>query len=114
VDRPNIVNTPLPEGTRGLQFRQRVEADWLKKLDAHAPQMVFVSAGFDGHARDPLGGLELHEADYRWVTELIADVAARHAGGRIVSVLEGGYDLDALARSVDAHVQVLRESDHSS
>ena len=76
--------------------------------------MVFVSAGFDGHARDPLGGFELHEPDYRWVTELIADVAARHAGGRIVSVLEGGYDLDALARSVDAHVQVLRESDHSS
>ncbi len=113
VDRPNIVNTPLPEGTRGAQFRQRVEADWLKKLDAHAPQMVFVSAGFDGHARDPLGGLELHEPDYRWVTELIADVAARHAGGRIVSVLEGGYDLDALARSVDAHVQVLRESDRT-
>ncbi len=111
VDRPHIVNTPLDEGCGGLEFRRRVEAGWLKRLDAHAPQMVFVSAGFDAHARDPLGGLELHEADFRWVTELIADVAARHANGRIVSVLEGGYDLDALARSVDVHLQVLRESD---
>jgi len=113
VDRPNIVNSPLPVGTRGVQYRRRVEEDWLKRLDAHAPQFVFVSAGFDGHARDPLGGMELHEPDFRWVTELIADVAARHARGRIVSVLEGGYDLDALARSVDAHVQVLREADRS-
>jgi acetoin utilization deacetylase AcuC-like enzyme len=90
-----------------------VEAGLVEEADAHAPQMVFVSAGFDAHARDPLGGLELHEADFRWVTELIADVAARHANGRIVSVLEGGYDLDALARSVDVHLQVLRESDHA-
>ena len=94
-----------------FEFRDRVEADWLPALDAHRPQMILVSAGFDAHARDPLGGLELHEADFRWVTELIVDVAARHAAGRIVSVLEGGYDLDALARSVDVHVQVLREAD---
>lgn len=111
VDRPNIVNTPLEEGCSGAEFRRRVEASWLKRLDAHAPQLVFVSAGFDAHARDPLGGLELREPDFRWVTELIADVARRHAGGRIVSVLEGGYDPDALARSVDAHLQVLREAD---
>ncbi len=73
--------------------------------------ILLVSAGFDAHARDPLGGLELHEADFRWVTELAADVARRHANGRIVSVLEGGYDVDALARIADVHVQVLRESD---
>lgn len=111
VDRPNIVNTPLAEGTRGAEFRRRVEHDWLGALDAHRPQMVLVSAGFDAHANDPLGGLELHESDYRWVTQLIADVARRHAGGRIVAALEGGYDLDALARSVDAHIAVLREAD---
>jgi acetoin utilization deacetylase AcuC-like enzyme len=111
VDRPNIVNTPLAEGTRGAEFRRRVEHDWLAALDAHRPQMVLVSAGFDAHAHDPLGGLELHESDYRWVTQLIADVARRHAGGRIVAALEGGYDLDALARSVDAHIAVLREVD---
>ncbi|MFZ1295682.1 MAG: histone deacetylase family protein [Pseudomonadales bacterium] len=111
VRRANIIHTPLAAGTRGPEFRDRVEADWLPALDAHRPQMILVSAGFDAHARDPLGGLELHEADFRWVTELIVDVAARHAAGRIVSVLEGGYDLDALARSVDVHVQVLREAD---
>lgn len=111
VDRPNIVNTPLDGGCSGPEFRRRVEAAWLKRLDAHAPELLFVSAGFDAHARDPLGGLELREADFRWVTELVADVARRHAGGRIVSVLEGGYDPDALARSVDVHLQVLRESD---
>jgi acetoin utilization deacetylase AcuC-like enzyme len=113
VDRPNIVNTPLDAGTRGAEFRRRVEHDWLRALDAHRPQLLLVSAGFDAHKRDPLGGLELEESDYRWVTELIADVAARHAEGRIVAALEGGYDLDALARSVDTHLQVLRESDPS-
>lgn len=111
VDRPHIVNTPLEAGCSGAEFRRRVEASWLKRLDAHAPQLVFISAGFDAHARDPLGGLDLREADFRWVSELVADVARRHAGGRIVSVLEGGYDPDALARSVDAHLQVLREAD---
>jgi acetoin utilization deacetylase AcuC-like enzyme len=111
VDRPNIVHTPLVAGTRGAEFRRRVEHDWLAALDAHRPQMLLVSAGFDAHARDPLGGLELHEDDFRWVTALIADVAARHAGGKIVAALEGGYDLDALARSAGAHIQVLRESD---
>jgi len=113
VDRPNIVNTPLDAGTRGLAFRNRVEAAWLNRLDEHAPEMILVSAGFDAHARDPLGELQLVEADFRWITELIADVAKRHARGRIVSVLEGGYDLDALARSVDVHIQVLRESDRT-
>lgn len=110
IDRPNIVNTPLAQGTPGKLFRNRVEEDWLAALDRHRPQLILVSAGFDAHRRDPLGGLELEESDYRWVTELIADVAARHADGRIVSVLEGGYDLDALARSVGAHVEVLREA----
>lgn len=111
LDRPNIRNTPFDPGTRGPEFRRRIERDWLSALDAHRPQLLLVSAGFDAHARDPLGGLELLEPDFRWVTELIADVARRHAGGRIVSALEGGYALDALARSVDVHVQVLREAD---
>jgi acetoin utilization deacetylase AcuC-like enzyme len=113
IDRPHIVNTPLAEGTRGLEFRRRVERDWLRALDAHRPQLLLVSAGFDAHADDPLGGLELQEPDYRWVTELITDVARRHAAGRVVAALEGGYDLNALARSADAHIQVLREADAS-
>lgn len=111
VDRPNIVNTPLADGTRSPEFRRRVEQDWLHALDAHRPQLLLVSAGFDAHAHDPLGGLELHEPDYRWVTELITDAARRHANSRVVSALEGGYDLDALARSADVHLQVLREAD---
>ncbi len=113
VQRANIIHTPLEAGTRGVEFRNRVEADWLPALDTHRPQMILVSAGFDAHARDPLGELKLHEADFRWVTELIVDIAARHAAGRVVSVLEGGYELDALARSVDAHIQVLREADRN-
>jgi acetoin utilization deacetylase AcuC-like enzyme len=109
TDRPHIIHTPLEEGTRGLQFRRRVESGWLKPLDSHHPQMILVSAGFDAHKRDPLGGLELDESDFLWVGELIADVARRHAQCRTVSVLEGGYDLDALARSVAAYLQVLAQ-----
>ena len=107
VDRPNIVNTPLPAGTRGLEFRNAVERDWLPALDDFKPQLILVSAGFDGHARDPLGDFLLTEDDFAWVTGLITDAADRHAGGRIVSVLEGGYDLDALARCVEVHVEGL-------
>ena len=107
VDRPNIVNTPLPAGTRGLEFRNAVERDWLPALDDFKPQLILVSAGFDGHARDPLGDFLLTEDDFAWVTGLITDAADRHAGGRIVSVLEGGYDLDALARCVEVHLEGL-------
>ncbi len=104
IQRPNIVNTPLPAGTRGAEFRNAVERDWQPALDGFKPDLVLVSAGFDGHADDPLGGFLLTEEDYAWVTGLITDAANRHANGRIVSMLEGGYDLTALARSVAAHV----------
>lgn len=107
VDRGNIVNTPLPAGTRGIEFRKAVERDWLPALDSFRPQLILVSAGFDGHADDPLGDFLLKEDDFAWVTGLITDAANRHAEGRIVSVLEGGYDLDALARSVAVHLTVL-------
>ncbi|MDE0036102.1 MAG: histone deacetylase family protein [Gammaproteobacteria bacterium] len=107
VDRPNIVNTPLPAGTRGIEFRNAVERDWLPALDDFKPQLILVSAGFDGHADDPLGDFLLTQDDFAWVTGLVTDAANRHAEGRIVSVLEGGYDLVALARSVAAHLEVL-------
>ena len=107
VDRPNVVNTPLPAGTRGGAFRKAVERDWLPALDAFRPQLILVSAGFDAHADDPLGDLLLGEDDFAWVTGLIVDAAEQHAEGRIVSVLEGGYDLPALGRSVVAHLQAL-------
>ncbi len=109
IERPNIVNTPLDAGTDGTGFRSAIERDWLPALEAHKPQLILVSAGFDAHRADPLGGLFLEEADYRWVTELIADAAARYCGGRVVSTLEGGYDLDALAHCVEAHLQALLE-----
>ena len=107
VDRPNIVNTPLPAGTRGIDFRNAVERGWLPALDSFKPELILVSAGFDGHVADPLGDFLLTEDDFAWVTDLIVDAAERHAQGRIVSVLEGGYDLEALARSVAVHLAVL-------
>ncbi len=107
LERPNLVHTPLPAGCAGEVFRQAIERDWLPALDAHRPQLVLVSAGFDAHRRDPLGGLKLDEEDFRWVTGRIVEVADEHARGRVVSTLEGGYDLDALARSAAAHVEAL-------
>ena len=107
VNRPNVVNTPLPAGTRGTEFRKAIERDWLPALDAFRPQLILVSAGFDAHADDPLGDLLLGEDDFAWVTRLIVDAAMQHAEGRIVSVLEGGYDLPALGRSVVAHLRAL-------
>ena len=110
VDRPNIVNTPLRAGTRSIEFRNAVERDWLPALDSFKPQLILVSAGFDGHAADPLGDFLLAEDDFAWVTSLIVDAADAHSNGRIVSVLEGGYDLHALPRSVAAHLEVLASS----
>src|SRR4029453_18591862 len=105
LDLPNIVNTPLPAGTASSAFRRAVERDWIPALVRHEPDLVLVSAGFDAHARDPLGDLELVEDDYRWITDLIVSFANDYAEGRVVSTLEGGYDLDALARSVGAHLE---------
>ncbi|MFW6092884.1 MAG: histone deacetylase family protein [Pseudomonadota bacterium] len=107
LERPNIVNTRLGAGCDGDAFRQAVEDDWRPALAAHRPQLVLVSAGFDGHRDDPLAELELTDNDYRWVTRLIVDAANATAEGRVVSTLEGGYDLGALARSVGAHIETL-------
>ena len=103
----NIVNVPLPAGTSGGEFRAAVAAHWLPRLESFRPQLVFVSAGFDAHIEDEMAEMRLREEDYAWVTEAIRDIAERHAEGRIVSVLEGGYALPALGRSVAAHLNAL-------
>jgi acetoin utilization deacetylase AcuC-like enzyme len=103
----NMVNVPVPAYTRGAQVREMIEANWMPRLEAFRPQMIFISAGFDAHREDELGQLGLVEADYEWMTRRIKGVADRHAQGRIVSCLEGGYNLGALARSVAAHLRVL-------
>ena len=103
----NMVNVPLAPYTRGPAIRESIEAMWIPALDAFKPEMIFISAGFDAHREDDLGQLGLVEADYAWITERLMRVAAEHSQGRIVSCLEGGYNLSALARSVVAHVKVL-------
>ncbi len=108
-DSPNMVNVPVPAYTKGMAIREIVEQAWLPRLEAFRPEMIFVSAGFDAHREDDLGQLGLVEADYTWITWQIRQVALRHAQGRIVSCLEGGYNLDALGRSVEAHVRALAD-----
>lgn len=105
----NLVNLPVPAYTQGPVVRDLVDTHWLPRLDAHRPQMIFISAGFDAHREDDMGQMGLVEQDYAWITERIKAVADRHAHGRIVSVLEGGYNLSALARSVEAHLRVLAQ-----
>ncbi len=102
-----MVNIPLAAYTDGGGFRRAVESHWLPALNRFQPQAIYISAGFDAHREDDMASLGLVEADYVWVTQQVEDVAARHASGRIVSVLEGGYNLDALGRSVTAHLKVL-------
>ncbi|WP_193165692.1 histone deacetylase family protein [Microbulbifer hainanensis] len=103
----NVLNTPLEAGAGGAELRDVVNDTWLPALDEFRPQMLFVSAGFDGHREDDMAQLRFVEDDYRWVTERIKEVADRHADGRIVSALEGGYALSALGRSVVAHLKGL-------
>ena len=103
----HIANVPLPAGTKGSEFRKAIEAQWLPEIDRFAPQLIFVSAGFDAHAGDPLAQLLLTVDDYCWITQRIVELADKHAAGRIVSSLEGGYALDALAASACAHVRTL-------
>jgi acetoin utilization deacetylase AcuC-like enzyme len=103
----NMVNVPVPPYTRGPAIRALIEENWIAPLEAFRPQMIFVSAGFDAHRDDGLGQLGLVEADYTWITEKIKAIADKHANGRIVSCLEGGYNLGALAKSVAAHLRVL-------
>jgi len=103
----NMVNVPVPPYTRGPEVREMIEANWMPRLEAFRPQMIFISAGFDAHREDDMGQLGLQESDYEWITQRIKGVADRHSNGRIVSCLEGGYSLASLARSVAAHVRVL-------
>jgi acetoin utilization deacetylase AcuC-like enzyme len=105
----NMVNVPVPPYTRGPALREMIEAMWLPALERFQPQMIFVSAGFDAHREDDLGQLGLVEADYEWITRQVVAVARRYAQGRIVSCLEGGYHLEALARSVAVHLRVLAD-----
>ncbi|MBC5782464.1 histone deacetylase family protein [Ramlibacter sp. USB13] len=105
----NMVNLPIPAYTKGPAIREQIEKHWLPRLEEFRPEMIFVSAGFDAHREDDLGQLGLVEADYAWMTQKIMDVAKRHAKGRIVSSLEGGYNLDALGRSVEAHLRALAD-----
>lgn len=105
----NLVNVPVPAYTKGEQVRELIAQHWLPRLEAYQPEMIFISAGFDAHRDDDMGQMGLTEKDYTWITEQIKAVAKRHAHGRIVSCLEGGYDLGALARSVEAHVRVLAD-----
>jgi acetoin utilization deacetylase AcuC-like enzyme len=103
----NIVNAPLRAGDGGDKFRDAMNSVILPRLDGFKPDLMLISAGFDAHARDPLANLNLVEADFAWVTAQLMDRADRYCGGRVVSVLEGGYDLEGLAQSVAAHVTTL-------
>jgi acetoin utilization deacetylase AcuC-like enzyme len=109
TDHParNMVNVPLAAGTGSQGFREAVERHWLPALEDFAPQLVLFSAGFDAHVEDDMAMLRLVDQDYAWVTQQVKAVADRHAGGRIVSALEGGYALSALGRSVVQHLRVL-------
>ena len=106
----NIVNAPLRAGDGGEQFREAFESVILPALRRHAPDLIVISAGFDAHRADPLANINLVEDDYAWVTRKLIDVARERCGGRLVSLLEGGYDLTALSRSVAVHVQALLEA----
>jgi acetoin utilization deacetylase AcuC-like enzyme len=105
----NMVNVPVPAYTKGMEIRELVDMLWLPRLEEHKPEMIFISAGFDSHREDDLGQLGMVESDYAWITEKLMDIARRHGKGRIVSCLEGGYNLSSLARSVEAHLRVLAD-----
>ena len=103
----NIVNAPLKPGDGSAAFRMAWEATILPALDKFAPELLIISAGFDAHRDDPLAQLRVETADYGWLTDRLVDLADRHCGGRVVSMLEGGYDLNALAASATVHVRSL-------
>jgi acetoin utilization deacetylase AcuC-like enzyme len=105
----NVVNVPLPDGCGSATFRAAWEREVFPRVDAFKPELLLISAGFDAHADDPLAGMMLHEDDFAWITGKLCDLADKHCSGRVVSALEGGYDLEALGRSARAHVDVLKE-----
>ncbi len=106
----NVLNLPLPRDTDGAALRSAVEQRWLPALEAFQPELILVSAGFDGHLEDDMANFRLVEADYEWLTRQLYGLAGRHCEGRLVSTLEGGYNLSALGRSVAIHLKVLAES----
>jgi acetoin utilization deacetylase AcuC-like enzyme len=103
----NMLNLPVPAYTTGAAIKALVAEQWLPRLHAHRPELILISAGFDAHREDDLGQMGLVETDYVWITEQIMSVARQYAGGRVVSSLEGGYNLSALGRSVTAHIRAL-------
>ena len=105
-----IVNAPLAAGDGGEEFREAMDLAILPRVESFRPDLVIISAGFDAHTRDPLGGLNLVEADFAWATMKLMEIADRTCGGRVVSVLEGGYDLEGLARSAAAHIMTLMKA----
>jgi acetoin utilization deacetylase AcuC-like enzyme len=104
-----MINVPLAAGSGGAEARKAVETEWLPALEKFKPEMILISAGFDAHREDLLGGMALVEADYAWITREMMALAERHSQKRIVSMLEGGYNLSALGRSAVAHVKALTE-----
>jgi acetoin utilization deacetylase AcuC-like enzyme len=106
---PNMINVPLAAGSDGAAAKKAVETEWLPALEKFKPELIFISAGFDAHREDLLGGMALVEADYAWITRELMGLAARHSQKRMVSMLEGGYNLAALGRSAVAHVRTLAE-----
>jgi acetoin utilization deacetylase AcuC-like enzyme len=103
----NMVNVPVPSYSGGSEIRKLICDQWLPKLEAHRPELILISAGFDAHREDDIAQLKLVESDYAWITDRMVEIADKYAGGRIVSTLEGGYNLSALGRSVVAHIRSL-------
>jgi len=103
----HIISTPLEVGTNSFTFRHLIEKSWLPAIEIHKPDLILVSAGFDAHKDDPLAEICLEDDDYRWITRLLIDIANSYSKGRIVSTMEGGYELNALARSARIHVEQL-------
>lgn len=106
---PNIKNLPMPSGTGGAAWREAIEAQWLPAMREFKPELVMISAGFDSHAEDDMGGFNLLERDYVWITRELCQIAKEFAEGRVVSCLEGGYELSPLARSATMHIKELAE-----
>lgn len=105
----NVLNVPLPDGAGSAVFQAAWRDHVCPRIEAFKPELLIISAGFDAHADDPLAGMMLQDSDFAWVTEQLCDLADRFCDGRVVSCLEGGYDLDALGRSARAHVEVLED-----
>ncbi len=109
TDLPNIFNLPLPAGTGGAVWREAIQEKWLPAMRDFNPELVMISAGFDSHMEDDMGGFNLLERDYVWITKELCQIAKECAGGRVVSCLEGGYELSPLGRSATAHIKELAE-----